>query len=139
MPSSETSLLTASSPPPAVYCPINGRYGFTYNLDESSSTSASAETAASECPAPTSRLSNCPMGNKLTLQFKRCSFQDFEKTFECLGDWQGSDGQKYLALRDTAAIAAHANNDNTTISNSPRFRCAVSTHSIVKHNKIRQN
>lgn len=107
----ETATLGDTAFPLPTYCPINGRYRYVYNQDDGTE-------AASECPAPTSRLSNCPRGNSLTLEFTRCSFEDFEKSFDCLGDWQGSDGQRYLALRDSGA------HNDTAI---PQFRCAVST------------
>lgn len=51
------------------FCPISGRYTFTYNLHEG------AEDKA-ECPDPMSELDNCPRGSELNLKFRRCSFEN---------------------------------------------------------------
>lgn len=40
--------------------------------------------------------------------------------FHCLGDWEGPNGQRYVALMDTQATSQ--NGDDTR----PRYRCAVS-------------
>lgn len=39
-------------------------------------------------------------------------------SFECLGDWPGPDGQRYLALYDTSASSSE--------ERRPQYRCAVS-------------
>ncbi|KAK8381580.1 hypothetical protein O3P69_018578 [Scylla paramamosain] len=103
----------------AVYCPLNGRYKFTYNIND-------GRESAMECPQPTSSIANCPTGNSFAVQFHRCTFADFSKRYECLGDWEGSDGQRYLALHDPAAVATPA--DAATTTDDPpqaRFRCAM--------------
>ncbi|XP_037775418.1 uncharacterized protein LOC119572388 [Penaeus monodon] len=96
-----------------VYCPLNGRFRMTYNIND-------GRESATECPEPTSTLANCPRGNAFTMDLHRCSFGDFSKSYECLGDWEGTDGQRYLALHDPTALAA-ANADPPP----PRFRCAM--------------
>ena len=47
-----------------------------------------------------------------------------EMSFHCLGDWEGPNGQRYVALMDTQA--ASQNGDDPR----PRYRCAVSHLSI---------
>ncbi|XP_042887996.1 uncharacterized protein LOC122263573 [Penaeus japonicus] len=96
-----------------VYCPLNGRFRMTYNIND-------GRESATECPEPTSTLANCPRGNAFTMDLHRCSFGDFSKSYECLGDWEGTDGQRYLALHDPTALAA-ADADPPP----PRFRCAM--------------
>ncbi|XP_063599370.1 uncharacterized protein LOC134775737 [Penaeus indicus] len=96
-----------------VYCPLNGRFRMTYNIND-------GRESATECPEPTSTLANCPRGNAFTMDLHRCSFGDFSKSYECLGDWEGTDGQRYLALHDPTALAA-ADSDPPP----PRFRCAM--------------
>jgi len=47
-------------------------------------------------------------------------FQIPEMSFHCLGDWEGGNGQRYVALMDTQATTQ--NEDDIR----PRYRCAVS-------------
>ncbi|XP_069693976.1 uncharacterized protein [Periplaneta americana] len=77
-----------------VYCPINGRFNFIYNVNDGSE-------SKTECPDPVSELDNCPSGSALNLRFQRCSFDNRDVTFQCLGHWSGPADQRYLALRDT--------------------------------------
>ncbi|KAG7157070.1 hypothetical protein Hamer_G019296 [Homarus americanus] len=91
-----------------VFCPISGRFRFTYDVNDGTESSV-------ECPDPTSELSNCPMGSELQLRFRRCSFGELEMGLRCLGDWQGHDGHQYLALWDP----------KVTTDNQPRYRCAM--------------
>ncbi|XP_069943060.1 uncharacterized protein [Cherax quadricarinatus] len=100
-----------------VYCPLDGRFHLTYNIND-------GRESATECPEPSSTLANCPRGNAFTMEFHRCKFGDFSKTYECLGDWEGTDGQRYLALHDPKVLAS------TTVAAGtdpppPRFRCAM--------------
>ena len=55
-----------------VYCPFNGRYRMTYNIND-------GRESTQECPQPTSTLSNCPRGNALIMAMQRCSFGDFSE------------------------------------------------------------
>ncbi|XP_042243526.1 uncharacterized protein LOC121880402 [Homarus americanus] len=96
-----------------VYCPVDGRYHITYNIND-------GLESATECPEPSSTLANCPRGNTFTMNFHRCKFGDFSKSYECLGDWEGTDGQRYLALHDPSALSAAG-----TDPPPPRFRCAM--------------
>ncbi|KAK8381653.1 hypothetical protein O3P69_018635 [Scylla paramamosain] len=91
-----------------VFCPINGRFHFTYDVNDGTESSV-------ECPEPSSELSNCPRGSELQLRFRRCSFGELNMSLRCLGDWRGHDGQRYLALWDPAV----------TTHNQPRYRCAM--------------
>ena len=52
------------------YCPVNGRYVFTYSVNDG------LAGHVNECHEPVSELSNCPYGFGLGLRFKRCSFGD---------------------------------------------------------------
>ena len=57
------------------YCPVNGRFVFTYSanhdLDDHHNLAVNVNN---ECQEPVSELSNCPYGFGLGLRFKRCSF-----------------------------------------------------------------
>ncbi|KAK8745086.1 hypothetical protein OTU49_000454 [Cherax quadricarinatus] len=91
-----------------VFCPINGRFRFTYDVNDGTESSV-------ECPEATSELSNCPRGSELQLRFRRCSFGELNMGLRCLGDWEGHEGHKYLALWDPAV----------TTDTQPRYRCAM--------------
>ncbi|ROT66766.1 hypothetical protein C7M84_015192 [Penaeus vannamei] len=98
-----------------VFCPINGRYRFTYDVNDGTESTV-------ECPEPSSELSNCPKGSQFQVvragvygKFRRCSFGELDMGLRCLGDWEGHDGQKYLALWDPEVTTDH----------QPRYRCAM--------------
>ncbi|KAK7056584.1 hypothetical protein SK128_000487, partial [Halocaridina rubra] len=91
-----------------VFCPINGRYRFTYDVNDGTESSI-------ECPEPSSELSNCPKGSRLQLRFRRCSFGELDMGLRCLGNWEGHDGRNYLALWDP----------EVSTDNQPRYRCAM--------------
>lgn len=90
------------------YCPISGRFDFTYNVNDGLENKQ-------ECPNSVSELNNCPSGNALNVRFKSCSFENHNITFECLGHWTGSDNQRYLALLDTRVDAVRR----------AQYRCAM--------------
>ncbi|CAG0899163.1 unnamed protein product, partial [Cyprideis torosa] len=98
--------------PVRLFCPIAGRYTFTYVLND-------GNDDRRICPEPTSQMGNCPHGFGLTFQFRRCSFmEDMDLSYQCLGDWPGPiPGERVMALQD---------NQMTPASNrKPRFRCAL--------------
>lgn len=83
-----------------------------------------------------SSLSNCPSGNVISVDYKGCnsvlpsvaSFQVSslsrpiclkQKILQCLGDWAGPGGQRYLGLLHQPPAGPHSS------SSSPRYRCAV--------------
>ena len=89
-----------------VYCPINGQYTFSYSRVISPSLSPIT------C-SPSSTLSNCPQGSMLSLTYDSCSIPSI--TLQCLGDWGGPAGERYLALQvveDSPGLG-------------PRYRCGV--------------
>lgn len=90
------------------YCPINGRYPLTYNVGDGTEDRA-------ECPGKDSELDNCPSGSAMNLRFRQCSFENHEITLECLGHWQGLEGQKYMALMNARKHERLG----------PQYRCAV--------------
>lgn len=55
------------------YCPINGKYKFTYSINDGSEQKM-------ECSSPTSLLDDCPVPERsasaLNLRFQGCSFED---------------------------------------------------------------
>ncbi len=146
------------------YCPINGAYSFTY----SSSSSSSSNGEEKKCEAHTSEIADCPYGFGLDLKFKGCSFGSMGKIFDflksgstrfprkkilkvtfefifytdmslhCLGDWEGPDGQRFVALMDTRAQARARTARSGILGitgqqqqepeslDRPRYRCAVS-------------
>ena len=90
------------------YCPVSGRFTFTYNVNDGLENKH-------ECPTPASELDNCPNGNALNVRFRSCSFENHDITFECLGHWTGPDNQRYLALLDTRVDAVRR----------AQYRCAM--------------
>ncbi|XP_043466146.1 uncharacterized protein LOC122501008 [Leptopilina heterotoma] len=76
------------------YCPIAGRYHFRYDINEGTEEKF-------ECNSYSSDFDTCPVGSVIHLQFKRCSFDSFDITFNCLGSWEGPNGARYIALEDT--------------------------------------
>ena len=89
------------------YCPINGAYTFTYSVND-------GPEASLECSTHTSEISDCPYGFGFNLKFKECSFGGMDMSFHCLGDWEGTDGKRYVALMDTQATVEQ--------DNRPRYR-----------------
>ena len=54
-------------------------------------------------------------------------------SFHCLGDWEASNGQRYVALMDTHASS------QTEDDPRPRYRCAVSIKNYIReHFKLRR-
>jgi len=93
------------------YCPFNGAYTFTYSVNDGTE-------ANLECDTPISTISDCPYGFGFNLQFRQCSFGTKDISFHCLGDWDGKNGERYVALMDTEATL-------TSIQDKPRYRCAI--------------
>lgn len=94
------------------YCPVVGRFKFTYTND----------AGMVQCPGGSLESDSCPTGSAMNLRFRNCAhFKDQQEliTFECLGHWL-TNNLKYLALKII----------NPTIPGSPRYRCAVSTKSV---------
>jgi hypothetical protein len=54
------------------YCPINGRFRFTYSINEGTEDDL-------ECHEPVSEAGDCPSGYKFDLHFRGCSFPNFGK------------------------------------------------------------
>ncbi|EFX85663.1 hypothetical protein DAPPUDRAFT_313799 [Daphnia pulex] len=115
------------------YCPVNGRFVFTYSVNDGlADDHVNVAENVNECHEPVSELSNCPYGFGLGLRFKRCSFGELEINFQCLGDWIGHNGERYMALldvQDTQSTTAVTTAGGVGIINGaerrPRYRCAV--------------
>ncbi|XP_022254009.1 uncharacterized protein LOC106469744 [Limulus polyphemus] len=88
-----------------IFCPINGIYRFTYT----------ANNGEFQCTQSFSELSNCPHGNGLGVSFRHCNFPDMNVRFLCLGDWEGPNNDRYLALMDLRAEPEAR----------PRYRCGL--------------
>ncbi|XP_055694604.1 uncharacterized protein LOC129796572 isoform X2 [Lutzomyia longipalpis] len=90
------------------YCPISGRYNFTF---------ASGDDGEKrlECLSPKSTLDTCPSGSSFNLRFRGCNFEDMDASLECLGHWTGYNGVNYLALINTRQDEKLG----------PRYRCAI--------------
>ncbi|XP_015903977.1 uncharacterized protein [Parasteatoda tepidariorum] len=82
--------LTSNSPHEQVFCPISGKFRFTYT----------ASNGEFRCDQTLSELSNCPDGNVLGVKFRQCSFPNMDVNFRCLGDWAGPNNDRYLALME---------------------------------------
>ncbi|XP_059091334.1 uncharacterized protein LOC131886899 [Tigriopus californicus] len=100
------------------YCPINGVYSFTYSVNDGTENSL-------ECNSHTSEIADCPYGFGFNLNFKDCSFGDMDMSFHCLGDWEGPDGHRYIALMDTQATSQGGS--QIEVETRPRYRCALYT------------
>lgn len=103
------------------YCPINGAYSFTYSVNDGTEN-------MSECSSHTSEIADCPYGFGFNLNFRGCSFGNLDKSFHCLGDWEGPDGQRYVALMDTQATSRYGVGDGGNGGDGgerPRYRCAL--------------
>ncbi|XP_076339897.1 uncharacterized protein LOC143240770 isoform X2 [Tachypleus tridentatus] len=88
-----------------IFCPINGRYRFTYT----------ANNNEFQCKQSFSELSNCPRGNSLDVRFRQCNFPDLDVQFLCLGDWDGPNEDRYIALMDLRAQPEAR----------PKYRCGL--------------
>ena len=58
----------------------------------------------------------------MNMRFQDCSFGDQEMSYHCLGDWEGEDGERYVALMDTQANMYSLENME---ENKPLYRCAM--------------
>ena len=54
------------------YCPLNGRFKFTYSINDGTEDDL-------ECHEPVSEAGDCPTGYKFDLHFRGCSFPNFGK------------------------------------------------------------
>ncbi|GAB6021794.1 hypothetical protein CHUAL_004371 [Chamberlinius hualienensis] len=98
-------------------CPIGGRFKFTYvGTNALTINKGQHQLIQHACSEPVSEFSNCPYGFAFTVKYKQCNFPDNEASFQCLGDWDGADGERYLGLLDARP---------TTHSAVHRYRCAV--------------
>ncbi|RWS03145.1 hypothetical protein B4U79_08850, partial [Dinothrombium tinctorium] len=88
-----------------VFCPINGRYRFTYI----------GHNGEFRCDQSFSDISNCPHGNALGVRFRHCSFANMDTHFLCLGDWENFSGDRYLALMDLREDP----------KSRPKYRCGM--------------
>ncbi|KFM60337.1 hypothetical protein X975_02466, partial [Stegodyphus mimosarum] len=88
-----------------VFCPISGKFRFTYT----------ARNGEFRCDQTLSEVSNCPSSNTLGVKFRQCSFPDMDVSFRCLGDWEGSNNDNYLALMDL----------RTDSEERSKFRCGM--------------
>ncbi|CAD7085507.1 unnamed protein product [Hermetia illucens] len=102
------------------YCPINGRYKLNYNVDD-------GQEDFMECSTMESELDNCPSGSAMNLRFRKCSFEDHEITFECLGHWEDENNQKYLALMNSSPAKDKL---------GPQYRCAIYSEDPVTGNIV---
>jgi hypothetical protein len=55
------------------YCPLNGRFKFTYSINDGTEDDL-------ECHEPVSEAGDCPSGYKFDLHFRGCSFPNFGET-----------------------------------------------------------
>ncbi|XP_044741758.1 uncharacterized protein LOC123302749 [Chrysoperla carnea] len=90
------------------YCPIHGKFTFTYDVSDDASNKA-------VCFNRKSSIDSCPSGSALNLHFQDCSFENNDTTFECLGNWEGRNNQQYLAL-----LGPGPNNERIL-----QYRCAI--------------
>lgn len=89
------------------YCPINGRYHVSYSIDDGSDPIG--------CDGQDSEIDNCPSGSAINIRFRKCTFENYETTLECLGNWKGYGEQNYVAFINKGVNQF-----------GPQYRCAVS-------------
>ncbi|XP_058808315.1 uncharacterized protein LOC131673935 isoform X2 [Phymastichus coffea] len=111
------------------YCPIAGKYRFKYSVNyEFDGLDDNNSEGKDECTAFSSDMNNCPDGSLLHLKFKRCTFEDHEVSFECLGSWPASssdtssEGPRYVALLDNRGVPDFA---GPAKWRRPRYRCGL--------------
>ncbi|KAJ8679253.1 hypothetical protein QAD02_015040 [Eretmocerus hayati] len=111
------------------YCPIAGKYRFKYSVNyDSDALEYNNAEAKDECIGFSSDLDNCPNGSLMHLKFKRCSFEDHDVSFECLGSWPasnmkiGSDAPRYVALLDSRGAPDFS---GPVKRRRPRYRCGL--------------
>ena len=66
------------------YCPLNGRFRFTYSINDGTEDDL-------ECHEPVSEASDCPSGYKFDLHFRGCSFPNFGKFFNYTNSFVNAD------------------------------------------------
>uniref|UniRef100_T1JPT2 Uncharacterized protein n=1 Tax=Tetranychus urticae TaxID=32264 RepID=T1JPT2_TETUR len=96
-----------------VFCPINGRYKLTYTTNN----------GQDQCTSSPSDISNCPKGNVLSARFRKCqSIPDQEIQFQCLGDWENTNGgsDRFIALLDLSSEPR----------NRPKYRCGTISYTL---------
>lgn len=85
------------------YCPIDGKYTVEYMGN------------GRECKKFESYLDFCPSGSTMNIHFRQCTFDNYDLKLDCLGQWEGPNGQTYLALLDNR----HSQDQK------PQYRCAL--------------
>jgi hypothetical protein len=71
------------------YCPLNGRYKFTYSINDGTEDDL-------ECHEPVSEAGDCPSGYKFDLHFRGCSFPNFGEIFQPLSSFVSFIFLKYI-------------------------------------------
>ncbi|XP_014206272.1 uncharacterized protein LOC106637825 isoform X1 [Copidosoma floridanum] len=112
------------------FCPLSGKYRYKYsvNYEYGALEHNSAETR-DECTSFSSDVDNCPNGSILNFRFRRCTFEDHDATFECLGSWPASPGARassdplrYVAFLDSRGSTSFS---GPAKRRRPRYRCGL--------------
>ncbi|KAF5272839.1 hypothetical protein FQR65_LT00435 [Abscondita terminalis] len=89
------------------YCPLYKKYNLRYFTTD--------KFYRRECSGFESDLDSCPSGSSLNIHFRQCVFKNDDLKFDCLGEWEGPNGQRYIALLDNR----HFKNQ------LPQYRCGL--------------
>ncbi|XP_023228033.1 uncharacterized protein LOC111628466 isoform X2 [Centruroides sculpturatus] len=72
-----------------ILCPFRGKFRISY----------SADGGKRRCYSFISELINCPISDTFHIKYKNCSFPEKELRFQCLGDWDAFENQRYIILK----------------------------------------
>ncbi|ULU05365.1 hypothetical protein L3Y34_017806 [Caenorhabditis briggsae] len=89
---SDGALLFRTSDEQAASCsPIDGRFEVSYRMNDAALSCESGEGTTAN---------NCDSSSKIHIQFKNCSFPDFDMTLRCIGSWRDRKNQQYFIVQN---------------------------------------
>lgn len=92
---------------PKEFCPIYGKYNLRYFTTD--------KFYRRECTGFDSDLHSCPSGSTLNINFRQCLFASYELKLDCLGEWEGPNGEMFLTFLDNRHLK----------NRLPQYRCAM--------------
>ncbi|CAI5442740.1 unnamed protein product [Caenorhabditis angaria] len=89
---SDGALLFRSVDEEAASCsPIDGRFNVAYRMNDAALSCENGEGTVSD---------NCQSSSTISIQFRNCSFPDFDMSLKCLGSWKDKKNQQYLIVKN---------------------------------------
>ncbi|KAK4871785.1 hypothetical protein RN001_015909 [Aquatica leii] len=89
------------------FCPLYNNYNLRYFTTD--------KFYRRECIGFESDLDTCPSGSTLNIHFRQCLFDNYDLKFDCLGEWEGPNGQMHIALLDNRHFKKQL----------PQYRCGL--------------